>query len=317
MRLIEIFKEQKDFQKYFYDPDNISDEDKIKFTKEYILSMHKELSEILDTLSWKLHRKEDKAKSTHNTLEEIIDCFKFLLNLCIIWGIDDDKFVKEFFRKSMVVRQRYNQEILQVISNTDKVCAIDLDDTLADSSKYFVDVYHRENCTGTPYKNRAELKKSLNTLVYEEYKSWYRESGEKVNIPIMSGAKELCDYLKSIGYKIVIISARPYEKYNRIFPDTLQWLNNNEIKYDAVYFEKDKHIKILKQLPNLSFVIEDNPEYANQIASQGYKVYLLPNISEEKSETRIRESLSDKNIIHVESLNKIIEIENEHSTKKT
>ena len=72
MRLIEIFKEQKDFQKYFYDPDNISDEDKIKFTKEYILSMHKELSEILDTLSWKLHRKEDKAKSTHNTLEEII-----------------------------------------------------------------------------------------------------------------------------------------------------------------------------------------------------------------------------------------------------
>src|SRR3989304_1227605 len=130
----------------------------------------------------------------------------------------------------------------------------------------------------------------------------------------MFGAKKLCDYLKSVGYKIVIISARPYEKYNRIFPDTLQWLNNNEIKYDAVYFEKDKHIKILKQLPNLSFVIEDNPEYANQIASQGYKVYLLPNISEEKSETRIRESLSDKNIIHVESLNKIIEIENEHST---
>ena len=77
MRLKEIFKEQKDFQKYFYNPDSISDEDKVKFTKEYILSVHKELGEILDTMPWKLHRKEDKPKSTHNTVEEIIDCLCF------------------------------------------------------------------------------------------------------------------------------------------------------------------------------------------------------------------------------------------------
>lgn len=313
MNLKEIFKEQKDFQRYFFDPDNISYENKLKFTKENILAIHRELSEVLDTIPWKMHRKEETTKSENNTTEEIIDCFKFLLNLCIIWGIDDEKFVKEFFRKSMVVRQRYNQEILQVIGKEDKVCAIDLDDTLADSSKYFVDVYHRENCTGTPYKNRADLKKSINILDYEEYKNWYRESGEKLNIPIMPGAKELCDHLKSVGYKIVIISARPYEKHNRIYPDTLQWLNDNEISYDAIYFEKDKHIKILKQLPNLSFIIEDNPEYAKQIAAQGYKVYLLPNESEEQEETEVRESLSNKNIIHVESLNNVVE--NEHSAK--
>lgn len=307
-RLDEIFKEQKEFQKHFFNPDNIPEKDKIKLTKENILSIHRELSEVLDTIPWKLHRKEDKTKSNTNTVEEIIDCFKFLLNLCIIWGIDSDRFVEEFHRKSMVVRQRYHQEILKVISHTDKVCAIDLDDTLAESSKHFTDVFN-EKYPGQNFKNRAQIKRELNLLAYEEYKEYFRESGEKLNIPIKKGAKELCDYLKNEGYKIVIISARPYEKYSRIFPDTLQWLNENEIQYDAVYFEKDKHLKILRQLPNLSFIIEDNPEYAKQISEQGYKVYLLSNESEERSETDLREKLRNQNnIIQIDSL---LEIEYE------
>ena len=312
-RLKEIFKEQKDFQKYFYDPDNVSEEDKIKFTKEYILAIHKELGEILDTMPWKLHRKEDKAKLDHNTIEEIIDCFKFLLNLCIIWGIDADIFVKEFFRKSMVVRQRYNQEILKVIDKDEKVCAIDLDDTLANSSAHFVKVYNEKNCIesptdGYPYKYRDQLKKQVPALEYDEYKSYFRESGEKINIEVKNGAKELCEHLRKQGYKIVIISARPYEKHNRIFPDTLEWLEVNGIKYDAIYFEKDKHLKILKQLPNLSFIIEDNPDYAKQIAEQGYRVFLLDNEHEDESEGKTRASLESNGMVaKIEKLSDIIE----------
>ena len=312
-RLKEIFKEQKDFQKYFYNPDNISDEDKIKFTKEYILAIHKELGEILDTIPWKLHRKEDKAKLDHNTIEEIIDCFKFLLNLCVVWGIDADIFTKEFFRKSMVVRQRYNQEILKVIDKNEKVCAIDLDDTLAKSSKHFVKVYNDLNCVEHPtdgyhFKKREQLKKELSALEYDEYKSYFRESGEKINIEVKEGAKELCDILKEKGYKIVIISARPYEKHNRIFPDTLEWLNDNEIKYDAIYFEEDKHLKILKQLPNLSFIIEDNPDYAKQIAEQGYRVFLLDNEHEDRSERQTRAHLESNGMVaKIEKLSDIIE----------
>ena len=312
-KLKEIFKEQKDFQKYFYDPDNVSEEDKIKFTKEYILAIHKELGEILDTMPWKLHRKEDKAKLDHNTIEEIIDCFKFLLNLCIIWGIDADIFVKEFFRKSMVVRQRYNQEILKVIDKDEKVCAIDLDDTLANSSTHFVKVYNEKNCIesptkGYPYKSRDQLKKGVPALEYEEYKSYFRESGEKINIEVKDGAKELCEHLKKQGYKIVIISARPYEKHNRIFPDTLEWLEENGIKYDAIYFEKDKHLKILKQLPNLSFIVEDNPDYAKQIAEQGYRVFLLNNEHEDESEKKTRADLESNGMVaKIEKLSDIIE----------
>ena len=304
--LKKIFKEQKDFQKFFYDPDNISKKDKIKFTKEYILSVHRELSEVLDTISWKIHRKEDKVISETNTKEEIIDCFKFLLNLCIIWEIDENEFVKEFFRKSAVVRQRYGQEILNSIKKDDLVCAIDLDDTLSQSAEYFTKIYNEKH--NTNFSNKKEIKEKIPILEYEKFKHYFRESGEKINIPVKKYAKELCLYLRKIGYKIIIISSRPYKIYSRIYSDTLEWLNKNNIKYDSLYFEENKHLKILKFLPNMSFIIEDDMKYAKQIAEQKYKVYLL---SSEKI------NMHDKYICKIDNLKEMINIlKNEETTGK-
>jgi 5'(3')-deoxyribonucleotidase len=295
MRLKEIFKKQKDFLKNFVDLENLTEVDRIKFTKEYILSIHRELGEILDTIPWKLHRKNEVSKSEANTTEEIIDCFKFLLNLCILWDVDDNRFVNEFERKSNVVSQRYYQEFVKVISKEDKVCAIDLDDTLADSDEHFTKIYNKKY--NTIFKTRQEIKEANVPLAYESFKEWYRESGEKINIPAKKGAKELCKFLKEKGYKIVIISARPYQKHNRIFSDTLQWLNDNQIQFDALYFEKDKHIKILKEIPHMSFMIEDDIDYAKQVSDLKYKVYLL-------SETK----LENENITVVNNLFDIIKL---------
>lgn len=110
MRLKKIFDEQKDFQRNFFDPDNTSSEDKEKLTKETILCIHKELSEVLDTINWKLHRKENKVIDKENTREEIIDCFKYLVNLCVIWKITPEDFAETFDRKSKIVRERFEKE---------------------------------------------------------------------------------------------------------------------------------------------------------------------------------------------------------------
>jgi hypothetical protein len=291
MRLKEIFKTQKEFLRNFVDLETLSEADKIKFTKEYILSIHRELGEILDTIPWKLHRKNEVSKSEANTTEEIIDCFKFLLNLCILWDVDDTRFVNEFERKSNVVSQRYYQEFVKVISKEDKVCAIDLDDTLADSDEHFTKIYNEKY--STTFKSRQEIKEANITLTYESFKEWYRESGEKIKIPVKKGAKELCKFLKEKGYKIVIISARPYQKHNRIFSDTLQWLNDNQIQFDALYFEKDKHIKILKEIPHMSFMIEDDIDYAKQVSDLNYKVYLLSDNKLENENITVVNNLFD------------------------
>ena len=105
------FKIQKDFQKKLYDIDNLSEDDKIKYTKEFILCIHRELGEVLNVIPWKLHRKNNKVYSTDELKEELIDTTKFLLNLFLIWGVDDKEFDELFEKKSKIVEERYKNEI--------------------------------------------------------------------------------------------------------------------------------------------------------------------------------------------------------------
>lgn len=108
--LKKIFKRQKEFQLNFYDVDNLTEEQKIKLTKEFILSMHRELGEILNIIPWKIHRQNNKNYNINELHEEIIDAFKFLLNLCLIWKIDAVHFNQLFLDKSKIVEQRYKKE---------------------------------------------------------------------------------------------------------------------------------------------------------------------------------------------------------------
>jgi len=110
--LKDMWDVQKKFQLNFYDPDNMSDEEKIKFSKEFILSMHRELGEVLNVMPWKLHRANEMEYDIEHLQEELIDCFKFLMNVCIIHGMDAEKFAKTFYYKTAVVDKRYEDEII-------------------------------------------------------------------------------------------------------------------------------------------------------------------------------------------------------------
>lgn len=107
----EIFKIQKEFQKNFYVVEQLDQKEKVNLSKEYILSSMRELSEILDQLPWKSHRKYTELNVNKEELsEEIIDAIKFILNLCVIWDINSDNFIDAFKKKSLKVQQRHDQE---------------------------------------------------------------------------------------------------------------------------------------------------------------------------------------------------------------
>lgn len=111
-KLDQIFKEQKDFQYFFYDLDKLTQKEKVERTKEFILCAHRELGEILNLLPWKSHRNiyQNTNINIYALSEEAIDCFKFMLNIFLIWGIDADKFKEIFDKKSKIVRERYHIE---------------------------------------------------------------------------------------------------------------------------------------------------------------------------------------------------------------
>ena len=291
--LNKIWKEQKRFNNYFYKNIHKNPEQN---TKEIILHLISECDELLREINWKLHRKRDTQIIRSNLIEEWIDIYKYWLTIGMFWGFTPQEFIDEFWRKSAVCQQRYQQEIELDIKNK-KVCAIDIDGVLADYPKSFLD-FAVENF-GVSWQLES-VPECFNkpSLLHSKIKDKYRQSGTKQNIKVISGAQELLNTLKKKGFSIILLTARPYKKYKRIFADTLIWLNKNKLKYDAIIWDENKNERVIKEFPHLKFMIEDSYQQALRVANLGYKVFLLKGLLSKNSKPH-------KNIIEINSLKEI------------
>lgn len=281
MGIEEAYKDQYEFNKMFLakkgiDIDAVSKEDLVHLSKDFIIHIVKELTEALDTLKFKMHRKEEVEFIRSNTVEELIDVQKFLWGLFQIHGVDYEELVSEYWRKTEVVKQRFQQEFcVKELSKHEKVVAIDLDGVLCEYPGYWLKYLNSQ--LSTDYRTLEDAKRFTDILTYEKIKSQYRQSGEEMNVPAIEGAKEFLEALKSNGYMIVILTSRPYKRYYRLFADTITWLKNNQMPYDSILFDEQKNMKILKELPNLKWMVEDNARFANSVAAAGYQCYIVGN----------------------------------------
>ena len=118
-KLKEIFKIQKKFTEHFFrqkfdlglDEIRDSKELKIKWNKEYILSLIVEATEILNEIDWKMHRTKHVDSDDEKILEESIDMLKYLLGLFIINGFTVDDVYNMFMKKSEIVEKRFKKEL--------------------------------------------------------------------------------------------------------------------------------------------------------------------------------------------------------------
>ena len=156
-----------------------------------------------------------------------------------------------------------------------KICAIDLDDTLGYSIEKWLEYVNDK--TGRCFNDLRSLKDTLSYNEYRKHKYGYRTSGIKAGIKPLPKAKELTHKLRSIGYKICIITARPEHKIPGLGRLTYNWLDNNGIQYDSVLFSKSKHVDIMLRFPDLHFYINDHRTEANLISRWGYPCFLINN----------------------------------------
>ena len=163
------------------------------------------------------------------------------------------------------------------IKEKEKICCIDIDGVLLSSyPQCWIDFVNKKLKT-----KFTDLNKMKDTISYQQYrnlKEKYRVCGIKEALEPDENASYITDYLRGLKYTIVIITARPANKYLTLYNQTINWLKKNRIKYDYIHFgEKDKHAKILNELPHVKFIIEDNSYVANSVSKWGYKVFLLDN----------------------------------------
>ena len=304
--LEEIWKRQRIFCKNFFPFDTMNDEDRQKATKEIVLHLIDECCELLRETKWKMHRQENINVSRNNIKEELVDIFKYWNTIMQIWNISPEEFLDDFNRKSLVVEQRFHQEKELKLINNENVIAVDIDGVLADYPKSFIKFIEKN--TGKNLSHIKNVDYNLYDLLSDEIgydtirklKHQYRETGEKRFIGVVEGAKEGMLKLKEFGFTIVLLSARPYKQYPRIFSDTIEWLKSNGFVYDAILWDEKKEEKIIQEFPKMKFIIEDNISCVNRVSREGYKSFLL--------DCTYNQGTTEKNVIRVKDWKEIIEI---------
>lgn len=305
-KLEEIYEIQYKFTKSFFEKKGLTLEDvmnnkelKIKWNKEYILALSKEVYEVLDEIDWKSHTTKITEDVNDNILEECVDVMKYLLGLMQLNGFSIDDIYAKFKDKSKVVEAKFAQEeTMNKLKASDKQIAfIDIDGVLADWPggflKFVGEKLGKEFSTITQFKAEVPKKQQY------ELKSQYRTSGAKAELDVLDGAKQ---FMKSIcdKYSIVLLTARPYKKYFRIYSDTLKWLADNDICYDAIMFDEEKEKYIINNFEpkQVAFCVDDDISNANKLSDNGFKVYLRKNLGIYSEDTLSRKLNSGIEILN-------------------
>tara|TARA_R100001443_G_scaffold6208_2_gene14964 strand:+ start:3948 stop:4907 length:960 start_codon:yes stop_codon:yes gene_type:complete len=279
-KLKEIFEIQKQFTEKFFEKQGLTvnevlnnKELKVKWNKEYVLALSKEVYEVLDEIDWKMHTSKNTEDINDNVLEECVDVLKYLFGIVQLNGFGVNDLYEKFVDKSKVVEAKFNQEevMTKIKASDKKIAFIDIDGVLADWPGGFL--------KWAGYKSLAQFKSEVDKKEQYRIKSEYRTCGIKGKLDVLHGARtfmqETCK-----NYNVVLLTARPYKKYFRIYSDTLRWLKENDICYDAIVFDEEKEKYIINNFEpeQVAFCLDDDIGNANKLHDSGFKVFLKKNL---------------------------------------
>lgn len=145
---------------------------------------------------------------------------------------------------------------------------IDVDDTLVGTSESFDRVIKKYN---VDFKKKYKEKWSE-----EEWDFICNNYLEEILMGaiIKEDAKEVTDYLSSLGHELIIITARS-DKYCKVLEQrTLDFIKRENLKIDKVYFKQNKKSDLAKEL-KLNLMIDDNIEVYNNMKSEGIDCILF------------------------------------------
>jgi dimeric dUTPase (all-alpha-NTP-PPase superfamily) len=298
-----MFKRQLINNYHWVSYDGLTDVEQEKMTKEYVLLTIDEMFELLREVNYKQHIMRRKPLIRTNILEELVDAFKYLLSIALVYGFTPEEFVQAFFDKSDVVDRKWEEERVEW---GDKLLAVDIDGVLADYVTGYSDYLFSQNMIMGRLENQSSYNIAeaygISKDVEEKAKRDFQESGGFRWLPVYSGAEATLKWARELGYKIALVSARPYLEMRRIHADTIFWLHNNNIPYDAIYWGKDKADIIFSNLYPIkpTWFIEDRDKHAIELANENIPVLLL--------DKPYNQGVKHKNIIRVNGWGDIADI---------
>jgi len=97
-------------------------------------------------------------------------------------------------------------------------------------------------------------------------------------MPIIGGATELVEKVRSLGVELWITTTRPYMRLDNIDPDTRFWLSSYNIEYDGLIYHQDKYLVLGEHVDEdrVAAILDDLPEmYDSATEAFGHTIPIL------------------------------------------
>lgn len=269
-RLKEMWRKQAEQQAGFnMDPQAMTDIARTIASKDLCLGVYEEVTELAGYIaSYKEHLLKAARIEKVNVADCVVDVIKYALAAGQLYGVTDDDIYESFLRKSEVVRDRARGERLELESNT-PVLVVDVDNVIADLTDWDKNLRKARGDSEGMNEKVVDVLESMKDTFYKE--------GGFTKLKPIPGAVEGVRELRGYGWKIVLISARPYWQYKRIHADTVLWLREIGLEYDLLMFNKDKAEAIYEFIfpARPSYLVEDREKHVLEVSELGIRVLLL------------------------------------------
>jgi uncharacterized HAD superfamily protein len=282
--------------------------DKEEMTKTFCLSLHAEVSQLIDSVHYKQHLERSQAPNRDKILFEAVDSFRYIIAILNLWDVTPEEFGKAFFSKDVFLNKREELNTKKRRKNQ-PVIICDVDDVIAEFrityAKYVKSEFNVSiDPQSTEYYNINPIASA--GLDPENVFVSFVSSGGFANLPVCNGMISVLQEFQKRGYWIQLLTARPKDNARCVY-DTYSWLVKHSIPFDSIDFSTEKYIWISdKDYYNTNLLIcalDDSLKHASEYAQHG-----VPVIIPEKSYNSIIPKALRKKMIRVKHNNiKILE----------
>lgn len=154
------------------------------------------------------------------------------------------------------------------------IVALDIDGTLADYHSHFIEFamdWLGPEAYGSaqtflydgaePHREWFCRTFNVDETTFRVIKLAFRQGGQKRTMPIYEGAAEMIEACQDAGAEVWLTTTRPWERFDRVDPDTREWLRRNQIEFDGLIYDEDKMIQLYRLCQDrVCFVMDDLPD---------------------------------------------------------
>lgn len=106
----EMMAIQRDFQENFFDPDNMTMQERHDWLESFVMHAMDQSTSLLNELNWKEHEPKEPV-DYDQVLRELVDIWKYVINLAVVLNVDPVEFSEEFYDRTEEVETRYERQM--------------------------------------------------------------------------------------------------------------------------------------------------------------------------------------------------------------